>query len=89
VSKAALNALTRWLAGELRADRTLVNAVCPGWTATDMGEWGWPPGGGGGRQRGVGRAAPRRRPHRGLLLRRPPAPVVVQVHCVEWLVLED
>lgn len=37
VSKAALNALTRVLAAELRGDRVLVNAVCPGWTATDMG----------------------------------------------------
>jgi NAD(P)-dependent dehydrogenase (short-subunit alcohol dehydrogenase family) len=37
VSKAALNALTRVLAGDLRGDRILVNAVCPGWTATDMG----------------------------------------------------
>jgi NAD(P)-dependent dehydrogenase (short-subunit alcohol dehydrogenase family) len=37
VSKAALNALTRVLAGDLRRDRVLVNAVCPGWTATDMG----------------------------------------------------
>lgn len=37
VSKAALNAMTRVLAGELRADGILVNAVCPGWTATDMG----------------------------------------------------
>jgi NAD(P)-dependent dehydrogenase (short-subunit alcohol dehydrogenase family) len=37
VSKAALNALTRLLAGELRRDRILVNAVCPGWVATDMG----------------------------------------------------
>jgi NAD(P)-dependent dehydrogenase (short-subunit alcohol dehydrogenase family) len=37
VSKAALNALTRMLADELRGDRVLVNAVCPGWVATDMG----------------------------------------------------
>lgn len=37
VSKAALNALTRVLAGDLRRDGVLVNAVCPGWTATDMG----------------------------------------------------
>ena len=37
VSKAALNALTRMLAAELRGDRILVNAICPGWVATDMG----------------------------------------------------
>ena len=37
VTKAALNALTRTLAGELRGARILVNAVCPGWVATDMG----------------------------------------------------
>ena len=36
-SKVALNALTRMLAAELRGDRILVNAVCPGWVATDMG----------------------------------------------------
>ena len=42
VSKAALNALTRLLAGELRRDRILVNAVCPGWTDTDMGRCGRP-----------------------------------------------
>jgi NAD(P)-dependent dehydrogenase (short-subunit alcohol dehydrogenase family) len=37
VSKAALNALTRTLAGELRQIGILVNAVCPGWVATEMG----------------------------------------------------
>jgi NAD(P)-dependent dehydrogenase (short-subunit alcohol dehydrogenase family) len=37
VSKAALNALTRTMAGDLRRERILVNAVCPGWVATDMG----------------------------------------------------
>lgn len=37
VSKVALNALTRMLAAELRGDRILVNSVCPGWVATDMG----------------------------------------------------
>lgn len=41
-SKAALNALTRVLAGELRGTGVLVNSVCPGWVATDMGG----PGGG-------------------------------------------
>jgi NAD(P)-dependent dehydrogenase (short-subunit alcohol dehydrogenase family) len=40
ISKAALNALTLLLAGELRPDRILVNTVCPGWTATDMGGGG-------------------------------------------------
>ena len=43
VSKAALNALTRTLAGELRADGILVNAFCPGWVATDMGGAGGRP----------------------------------------------
>jgi NAD(P)-dependent dehydrogenase (short-subunit alcohol dehydrogenase family) len=37
VSKAALNALTRILGAELRGDGILVNSVCPGWVATDMG----------------------------------------------------
>jgi NAD(P)-dependent dehydrogenase (short-subunit alcohol dehydrogenase family) len=37
ISKAALNALTLMLAQALRRDRVLVNAVCPGWVATDMG----------------------------------------------------
>jgi NAD(P)-dependent dehydrogenase (short-subunit alcohol dehydrogenase family) len=37
LSKVALNAVTRMLAAELRRDRILVNSVCPGWVATDMG----------------------------------------------------
>jgi NAD(P)-dependent dehydrogenase (short-subunit alcohol dehydrogenase family) len=37
ISKAGLNALTRILAAELRRAGILVNAVCPGWVATDMG----------------------------------------------------
>jgi NAD(P)-dependent dehydrogenase (short-subunit alcohol dehydrogenase family) len=37
VSKAALNALTRVLAEELRERRVHVNAVCPGWVRTRMG----------------------------------------------------
>src|ERR687895_466397 len=43
VSKAALNAFTRTLAGELRGDGILVNAVCRGWVATDMGGAGGRP----------------------------------------------
>ena len=37
VSKAALNALTRIFASELREAGVLVNSVCPGWAKTDMG----------------------------------------------------
>ena len=37
ISKVALNALTRMLADELRGSKILVNSVCPGWVATDMG----------------------------------------------------
>jgi NAD(P)-dependent dehydrogenase (short-subunit alcohol dehydrogenase family) len=43
VSKASLNALTRILAAELRPAGILVNAVCPGWVATDMGGSGGRP----------------------------------------------
>jgi NAD(P)-dependent dehydrogenase (short-subunit alcohol dehydrogenase family) len=37
ISKVALNALTRMLAKEFKRERILVNSVCPGWVATDMG----------------------------------------------------
>lgn len=43
VSKAALNAITRLLAADLRGAGVLVNAVCPGWIATDMGGPGGAP----------------------------------------------
>jgi NAD(P)-dependent dehydrogenase (short-subunit alcohol dehydrogenase family) len=43
ISKAALNALTLMLADELRQDAVKVNAVCPGWVATDMGGAGGRP----------------------------------------------
>ncbi|GAA1992103.1 SDR family oxidoreductase [Kitasatospora viridis] len=43
ISKLALNGLTRMLARDLAADRILVNAVCPGWVATDMGGSGGRP----------------------------------------------
>src|SRR5207245_2138927 len=43
VSKAALNALTLMLAAEFRGSGVLVNAVCPGWVATDMGGAGGRP----------------------------------------------
>ena len=42
-SKAALNAFTRLLAAELRDTGILVNSVCPGWVATDMGGAGGRP----------------------------------------------
>jgi NAD(P)-dependent dehydrogenase (short-subunit alcohol dehydrogenase family) len=37
VSKAALNAMTRVMAAELRGTNVLVNAMSPGWVRTDMG----------------------------------------------------
>lgn len=43
VSKVGLNALTRMWAAELRPRGILVNSVCPGWTATDMGGRGGRP----------------------------------------------
>ena len=43
VSKAALNALTRMLAAELRERQIDVRAVSPGWTETDMGGEGGRP----------------------------------------------
>lgn len=43
VSKVALNALTRMLAAELRGTGILVNSVCPGWVATEMGGEGGRP----------------------------------------------
>jgi NAD(P)-dependent dehydrogenase (short-subunit alcohol dehydrogenase family) len=42
-SKAALNAPTRVFAAELLGTGVLVNAVCPGWVATDMGGEGGRP----------------------------------------------
>ena len=42
ISKAAMNALTLKLAAELHSSRIKVNAVCPGWVATDMGGGGRP-----------------------------------------------
>jgi NAD(P)-dependent dehydrogenase (short-subunit alcohol dehydrogenase family) len=42
VSKAALNAVTRVLAQDLAGTGILVNSVCPGWVATDMGGPGAP-----------------------------------------------
>lgn len=43
MTKASLNALTLMLADELRHDHILVNAICPGWVATDMGGYGGRP----------------------------------------------
>lgn len=43
MTKVSLNALTMMFASELRQDGILVNAVCPGWVATDMGGSGGRP----------------------------------------------
>ena len=43
VSKTALNGYTRMLATELKGSGILVNAVCPGWVATDLGGSGGRP----------------------------------------------
>lgn len=43
LSKAALNALTLLLAGDLRGTPVKVNAVCPGWVASVMGGAGGRP----------------------------------------------
>ena len=43
VSKSALNALTVQMAADWKRDNILVNAVCPGWVATDMGGSGGGP----------------------------------------------
>ncbi len=37
ISKAALNALTKVIASDVRGYDILVNSVCPGWVRTDMG----------------------------------------------------
>ena len=37
MSKAALNALTRIVAGEVGRGNVKINAMCPGWVRTDMG----------------------------------------------------
>jgi NAD(P)-dependent dehydrogenase (short-subunit alcohol dehydrogenase family) len=39
-SKAALNQLTRAMAAELKKDRFICIAICPGWVQTDMGGHG-------------------------------------------------
>lgn len=43
VTKASLNALTKMWAAELTRPRVLVNSICPGWVATDMGGTGGRP----------------------------------------------
>ncbi len=43
LSKVALNALTLMMAASLKKESILVNAICPGWVATDMGGAGGRP----------------------------------------------
>lgn len=43
MSKIALNSLTLMLANQLKSSGILVNTVCPGWVATDMGGSGGRP----------------------------------------------
>ena len=43
MTKAALNAFTRQLAADLKGDGILVNSICPGWVATEMGGAGGRP----------------------------------------------
>ena len=43
LSKMALNALTVMMANALKPKRILVNAICPGWVATEMGGSGGGP----------------------------------------------
>ncbi|WP_244663243.1 SDR family NAD(P)-dependent oxidoreductase [Vibrio owensii] len=47
MSKIALNSLTLMLTNQLKSSGILVNAVCPGWVATDMGGSGGRPRAGG------------------------------------------
>ena len=42
ISKTALNAVTRQLAAALADQKIVVNSVCPGWVATEMGGRGAP-----------------------------------------------
>ena len=77
LSKLGLNGLTRMLAAELRGSGVLVNAVCPGWVATDMGGEGGRPVEDGAR--GIVWAAllPDDGPERRVLPRRPARRMVI------------